>query len=231
MAGYRVYICPNIRGLFYVYEISKEMRIGTLTTGAASVDVFTLNYLPAYLYYIAATQLTSLKVTVAGDGVICDLDAAGLNAASGVRRYGAVANSYYIPLADGFIPNKVVEITTTNSAAQTPDLFGHSLQKGEVYIISRIQKVLASSGANFENFAVLAFSSPTTTDEITIGFVDGHVQKFVSTELLAWWTLYSNEVDSYAVDNVEGMIDYVNLIPSTDRTCYVISYAPVGAIA
>lgn len=206
------------------------MKIGTLTTGAASVDVFTLNYLPAYIYFIAATQLTSLKVTVAGDGVICDLDADGLNAVSGVRRYGAVTNSYMIPLANGFVPNKVVEITTVNSAAQTPDLFGFSLQKGSAYIVNRQSKCLASSGSTFRDFALLALKSPTTTDDISIGFADGHVQKFVSTELLGWWTLYSNEVDSYAVDNVDGMIDYVTLIPSTDRIVYQTLYAPIGQI-
>jgi prepilin-type processing-associated H-X9-DG protein len=206
------------------------MKIATLTTGSGVVTVATLNYLPAYLYYIAATQLTGLKVTVAGDGVICDLDAAGLNAVSGVRRYGAVANSYMVPLADGFVPNKVVEITFTNSATQTPDVYGFSLQKGTAYMVSRIQKVLASSGATFENFAQIAFSSPTTTDEINVGFVDGHVQKFVNVELLGWYTLYSNETDSYCIDNIEGEIDYVNIIPSTDRTCYLLRYAPIGEV-
>lgn len=207
------------------------MKIGTLTTGAAVTTVVTLNYLPAVLYYIAATQLTSIKVTVAGDGVILDLDAAGLNAVSGIRRYGAVANSYLIPLADGFIPNKVVEITFVNSAAQTPDIYGFSLKKGMAYIVSRQQKVLASSGATFEKFAHIAFSSPTVTDEINVGFVDGHVQKIVSVELLGIYTYYSNETDSYCIDNVDGAINYVNLIPSTDRTCYVTRYAQIGNIA
>lgn len=207
------------------------MKVGTLTTGAAVVTVVTLNYLPAALYYIATTQLQGIKVTVAGDGVILDLDAAGLNAVSGIRRYGAVANSFIIPLADGFVPNKVVEITFTNSAAQTPDIYGYSLKKGIAYIISRQQKVLASSGATFEKFAQLAFASPTTSDEINIGFVDGHVQKVVSVELLGIYTYYSNETDSYCIDNIDGAINYVNLIPSTDRTCYVTRYARIGDVA
>jgi len=207
------------------------MKIGTLTTGAAVTTVITLNYLPSALYYIAATQLTSLKVNVAGDGIICDLDTAGLNAVSGIRRYGAVANSYIIPLADGFVPSKVVEITFVNSAAQTPDIYGYSLKKGMAYIVSRQQKVLASSGANFEKFAHLALSSPTVTDEINIGFVDGHVQKVVSVELLGIYTYYSNETDSYCVDNIDGAINYVNLVPSTDRIVYVTRYALIGNVS
>src|SRR4030042_3942145 len=112
------------------------MKIGTLTTGVGVQTVIKLNYLPQYIYYLAATQLTGLIVTVSGDGVICNLDATGLSAISGIRRYGAVATSYMIPLADGFIPNKVVEMVFTNSAAQTPDIFGFSNNKGDVYVYS-----------------------------------------------------------------------------------------------
>lgn len=206
------------------------MKIGTLTTGAASVDTFTTQWLPAYLYYIAATQLTSIKVIVGGDGVLLDLDAAGLNAVSGIRRYGAVANSYLIPLSDGFVPFKTVEIVTTNSAAQTPALYGFSLQKGSAYIATRRQTVLASSGHTFSDFAQLAVASMATTDECTVGYADGHVQKYESTELLGVYTLYSNETDSYCFDNLDGMIKYVTLIPAADRVCYVTKFLPIGEI-
>ena len=206
------------------------MIIGTVTTGAAVASNFKLNYLPAYLYFIVATQLSSLKVTVAGDGVIVDLDADGINGVSGIRRLGAVANSYLIPLADGFIPNKVVDIDIINSAAQTPIIYGFALQTGLVYITSTRQTVLASSGTTFKDFSHLSITSMGATDELNIGFVDGHVQKFNSVELLGWVTLYSNEVDSYVIDNIAGNINWVTLTPAANRVVVVTSVRTVGSL-
>jgi hypothetical protein len=213
------------------------MKIGTLTTGAAVVDVFKLNYVPQYLYYVAATQLTGIKVTVAGDGVILDLDAAGLNAVSGIGRFGAVANSYLIPLATALLPNKVCEVQTTNSAAQTPGLYGFSLQNSMrnqgvpiAYVRSVKQTALSGSSVTFEEFAQVAFASPTVSDIFTVGYVDGHIEQFESTELLAIVTLEQNEVDSYCILNLEQMIDWVKLIPSTDRTCYITKFALPGQL-
>jgi hypothetical protein len=204
------------------------MKIGTLTTGVGVVTTIKLNYLPQYLYYIAATQLTGLVVTVAGDGVIVNLDAVGLAAISGIRRYGAVANSYMIPLADGFVPNKVVEMVFTNSAAQTPDIFGFSLVKGDGYAVSFMETVLASSGKIFENFAHLAVLSMAATDLLTINYEDGHVQDFNSVELLGLYTLYSNETDSYCIDNLDFAIVSVKLVPAADRKVLVTRFIPVG---
>lgn len=213
------------------------MKIGTLTTGAASVDTFKINYVPQYLYYVAATQLTSLKVTVAGDGVILDLDGDGLSAVSGIGRYGAVANSYYIPIATALIPGKVCEIQTVNSAAQTPALYGHSLQNSMreegvpiSYVKSYRQTVLANSLGLFEQFAQIAFKSPTTSDIISVVFVDGHIEQFESTELLAWVTLLQNEVDSYVINNLDMMIDEVRITPSTDRTVYITKFLLPGKV-
>lgn len=206
------------------------MKIGTLTTGDTVASNFKMNYLPQVIYFIAATQITSMKVTVAGDGVICDLNALGLSGVSGMRRYGAVANSFYIQIADGFIPNKVVEIDVINSAVQTPILYGHSLQRGAAYITHMRETVLAASGKVFQDFMHLCVLSMATTDLMTIGFDDGHVQDVESTELLGIYTLYSNEVDSYCVDNLGGFINYVKLTPAADRVVVVSRVVPIGEV-
>lgn len=206
------------------------MKIGTLTTGAAVKTTINLNYLPQYLYFIAATALTAIKVTVAGDGVVTDLDAYGIANVSGIRRFGAVANSFLVPLANGFIPNRVVTIEITNSAAQTPAIYGLSLAKGDMYITNLKSTVLASSGMRFSKFAHLGIQQMATADQLSVEFQDGHVQDFESTELLGVYTLYSNEVDSYNIDNVEQNIKSVKLIPAADRVVTVTKYAAVGLI-
>jgi hypothetical protein len=204
------------------------MIIGTLTTGAAVVSTFNINYVPQFLYFIAATGLTSIKVTVEGDGTILDVDTAGIAGLSGIRRFGAVANSYYIPLTNGHVPAKVTEIQCVNSAAQTPILYGHSLKKGDAYLKTTRTLVLANSTFTFENFIHLAFASPVTADVFTCEFVDGHVQRYDFAELLGLYTLYSNETDSYCIDNVEFGITSLTLMPSTNRTCYMSRYYPIG---
>lgn len=207
------------------------MNLGTLTTGDTVVTTINLNYLPQYLYFIASTALKGLKVNVAGDGIIVDLDQDGIKVVSGIRRFGAVANSYLVPLADGFVPNKVVTLTFTNSAAQTPAVYGFSMQKGSMYFTSLQQTALSSSGVTFDNFAHLGIESMATTDTLTVEFRDGLSQDFESTELLGVYTLYSNETDSYNIDNVEQGIKRVKLIPAADRTVVVSRWAQIGKVA
>jgi len=207
------------------------MKIGTLTTGVGVVTTINLNYLPQYLQFLATTQLTGLKVTVHGEGVLMDLDADGITALSGVRRFGNVTNVMLMALADGFIANKNVELVFTNSAAQTPDVYGFSLQKGSAYVKSVRVKAFANSQVTFENFGFLGFQSTLsdTADILTIRFVDGHIQQITGTELKMLCTLFMNETDGFVIDNVEGEIDEVTLVAGADRLAYVLSYVALGS--
>jgi hypothetical protein len=207
------------------------MKIGTLTTGAGVETIIKLNYVPQYLYFVAATALTNVRVSVAGSGIIADLDSDGIKGVSGIRRFGAVANSYLIPLSDGLIPNKVTEIVIVNSASQTPDIYGFSLSTGTSFIVSQRQTVLASSGATFQKFAHLAINASDDTDEITVGFQDGTQQRFAATELKGWYTLYSNETDSFCIDNVESNIVFLRLIPGANRVVVWTKYQDIDDIA
>lgn len=206
------------------------MQIGTLTTGAAVDTTINLNYLPGFISYIAATQLSALKVTVEGDGVICDIDDVGLSGLASIRRYGQVTNEYQIPVADGFIPNKVTELVFTNSAAQTPAIYGWSTRNGTSYFVSRRQKVLANSTVNFPNFSYLTIDTPVAADIITVTFRNGLVQKFSYIELKTWIGMYSYITGSYVVDNMNGLIANLQYIPSTDRTITVSRPHTIGNI-
>ena len=198
--------------------------IGTMTTGAAVVTTFNLTYVPQYIHFVAATQITGLKVTVLGDGVIMDLDAAGLSALYNIRQYGQVTNGFTVPIADGLIPGKNVEITATNSAAQTPILYAISLQKGSAYIQCLRQTALANSGVVLEKFAYLAIPAIAAADVLNITYVDGLVTQVAHAELAAIGNLYQS--GSLAIiDNVEGMIDMVQLTPAANRTVYLVRYS------
>jgi hypothetical protein len=206
------------------------MEIGTLTTGAGVTSTFTMQYVPAFLVYTAATQLTSLKVNVAGDGVLCDLDGTGLTAVQSIRKKGVITNTYMIPLSDGFIPNKTVDITAVNSAAQTPILYGFSQKNGIAYIVNQRLTILANSGVTLKKFAYLSLDTIAATDSITIGYVTGLVQKFAALEVQAANSLQTNVTAPYAIDNLSSMIDYVNIIPVANRTAYLTKYVAIGTI-
>ena len=105
-------------------------QIGTMTTGVGVVTTFNLTWVPQYIHFVAGTQLTGLRVSVLGDGVITDLDAAGLSVLYNIRQFGQVTDGYTIPVANGLVRGKNVEITATNSAAQTPILYGVSMAAG-----------------------------------------------------------------------------------------------------
>ena len=199
-------------------------QIGTMTTGVGVVTTFNLTWVPQYIHFVAATQITGLKVTVLGDGVITDLDAAGLSALYNIRQYGQVANGYTIPLADGLIRGKNVEITVTNSAAQTPILYGVSQQAGSHYIQCLRQTALANSGVDIERFAYLAIPAVVAADVLNISYVDGLTQKVEAAELPAAANLYQS-ASLNIIDNVEGMIDMVQFTPAANRTIYVVRYS------
>ena len=198
--------------------------IGTMTTGAAVVTTFNLTWVPQYIHFVAATQLTGLKVTVLGDGVITDLDGAGLSALYNIRQYGQVTNGYTIPLADGLIRGKNVEITATNSAAQTPILYGVSMQMGSHYIQCLRQTALANSGVAISQFAYLAIPAIAAADVLNITYVDGLTNKVEAAELPAMANVFQS-ASLNVIDNVEAMMDEVQFTPAANRTVYVVRYS------
>ena len=210
------------------------MKIGTLTAGVGQVDTFKINYVPAWLYYSCDTaQITSMKVTVAGDGVILDSASAGLDDLGTIGRFGGADKTYYIPLATGFMPDKVCEIVTVNSdAIQTPTLYGHSFGRSftrntprGVYVQTVRQTVLANSVYVFRDFVQLIIDSPTTSDIFLVQFQDGHQEQMESTELIAWISLFGHSsTTNYVIPNTNARINYVRLVPSTDRTVYVTKF-------
>jgi hypothetical protein len=209
------------------------MQIGTLTTGAAVSTTLLLTYVPQYITFTAATQLTSLKVTVLGDGVICDLDTVGLNMLGQQRLLGQKTNTYVIPIADGMIPNKNVEIIMVNSAAQTPPVFAINMQYGKRYIQSIRQTVLAASGTTFGNFAFLSLGNTAVNDLITVTYRDGLVQKVDPlTELQVIAGLYENIVNNnnYIIDNWQGNVRTVQFTPVATQVVHLCRVVNVGNV-
>jgi hypothetical protein len=207
-----------------VEGVMMGVALGTLTTGSGVVSTFNTTYLPKTVFYTAATQLTGLKITVQGDGVVFDSDAPGLSSAGVLRQFGQVTNSFCITLSNGFIPGKNVIWEFTNSAAQTPVVYVSSDEKAgaPMYLQMLRQAVLANSGQNFTDFATLALPSLGATDIVNILYNDGTQQQFNRVELQAYLTFTQNvNASLYTIDNFAGRIKLVNVIAGSAQTAYV----------
>lgn len=206
--------------------------LGTLTTGVGVVTTFNSTYLPKNFFYVAATQLTGVKITVQGEGVIFDTDAAGLNHCGVNRVFGQVTNGFIFTIANGIVKGKNIIWEFTNSAAQTPAIYVNSDETpGEgtaMYLQLLRQAVLANSGQDFTDFATLSLPSLGATDVVNVLYQDGTQQQLNRIDIQAALSRFQNVVNTpvYTIDNFDGRIKRVNVLAGAAQTAYIQRWAP-----
>lgn len=204
------------------------VSLGVLTTGVSVVTTFNTTYLPKWFSYTAATQLTGVKITVQGDGVVFDSDSAGLTSIGTNRQFGQIANTFLFTIANGLITGKNVIWEFTNSAAQTPSIFVSSDETPSqpLYLQYLRQAVLANSGQNFSDFATLGLPSLGATDTLNILYNDGTQQPLNRADLQYQLGYTQNILSPYVVDNFAGRVKTVNVIAGSAQTAYVQRWVP-----
>ncbi|HEU5291679.1 MAG TPA: hypothetical protein VFU05_13610 [Cyclobacteriaceae bacterium] len=205
----------------------------TLTTGAGVLTSANLSFLPERIEYVAATQLTGVKVTVQGDGVVFDSDANGLTHIGVNRVIGQLTNSYVLTLADGVFKNKNVLFEFTNSAAQTPIVYydsDSSAPIGQLPLFLQMMKVpLLVGGNDFTDFATLSLPSLAAGDSITVLYQDGTVQANMNRQDLQYRLGYTQNIVNtpiYQIDNYNKMIKSVTVNCLAAQTGYMQRWAP-----
>jgi hypothetical protein len=213
---------------------TQAVLLGVLTTGVGVVTTFNTTYLPKLISYTAATQLTGLKITVQGEGVIFDSDANGLNHAGVNRLQGQLTNSYTFRLTNGLITGKNIIWEFTNSAAQTPSIYVDNDETqadgDKMYLQFLRQAVLANSGQNFSDFATLSLPSLSATDYLNVFYRDGTQQTKNRQDVLAMLQYTQNVVNTpvYMLDNFGQVIKMVNVMVGVAQTAYVQRWVPSG---
>lgn len=199
------------------------MKVGTLTTGVGVVTTIDLQYVPENIFFAAATQLTGFKAEVLGEGVIVDLDANGLTAVGRHRLVGFPTNGYMIPLADGIITGKLLRMTFTNSAAQTPDIFALGDNMGSIYVRTLKATILLNNNTMLEKFAAVFLPSLAAGDKVTATYEDGLTQIWEREDLAAKSGQFQNTT-GYMVDNIYGALKNIQVLVAATQTAYVTNF-------
>jgi hypothetical protein len=199
---------------------------------ASTTTTIQVNYLPQFIFIPDVTSNpTKLQVDVLGAGTIVNLDEAGIQVMNFLNAKGSVTNGILIQVSNGLIPNKTVDITITNAVAGTISAYGFNPDgRGNAYAMYEKNTVLAGSGFTFDKFGVVGFDSPTATDIFNVVYADGTEDSLSVEELEAYLPYFQNNnpvSEGLMINNTAQQYKKVQLIPSTNRTCYKLSYKPV----
>jgi hypothetical protein len=208
-------------------------KIGTLTTGVGIVTTFSLNYVPQTIRIVAATALTGMIVSVEGDGTPLNLDAAGLAAMSNIRKIDSQTNEYNWTLTDGLLTGKNCTISITNSAAQTPDVFVQSEDKGAMYLQQAPVAALATTGLQIEKFGFCVFPSAAAADIFNFTWRSGVNQNMTREDIAARLGItqkMKNTGSDYAVDNLKMTVSSILFTPVAAQTVYVAKWIPSSGV-
>jgi len=207
---------------------------------AGAVITFQTNYVGQFLVLSGQSNqdidVNAVKVTPLGDGVLCDLDKAGVNIVGTNRLISTFAaftnnNLRIIPLADGVIPGKVTDITIDNTdGVGWVKVFMPVMGKGTTYVRTLMQTVLASSQSTFVDFSFLGIDNgpgDNEANQVTVDYEDGGSHTFDLQELISL-SSYIQDVNKPIIDNIEGTIRKVTIIPDVDRKVYLQRFDAVG---
>lgn len=203
-------------------------------TWAAAAGTTVINVVGLHQFLIATVDatVTNLIVKVAGEGVLCDLNSNQiLKSVSDWQKKQSpldlTAPYYIIPLADGFIPYKNVQIIITKSGAGVAGtVYGFSERNGSSFFQIVNQTALANSGIDFKKFLFLFVESPGATDKFNLTFADGftHQADLPELQVDGTWTQTQKDQVDLMVDNSSFRYSKFNIIPAANRSCYFGRY-------
>lgn len=191
------------------------MKIGSLLANAT--DTFRLTYMPEFLLVKSALAPAKVVVRSLGDGVTADADATGITLLNQPRFNKQVAGYWLLPLADGLVVGKnvEVEITAGNAAA---DVNVYSNNTGKNFIITERNTVLANTAQSFKGFFFLGFSTIGANEQITAIFKDGTTQLLTADDIQILAAQFGQ--DKFLFDNLDQEFSRVDVVASQQLTVY-----------
>jgi len=200
------------------------------TVAPNTTDTFQANYVGTYLICRSNSiaDLGAIKVTPLGDGVLLDLDKGGAATIGQYLRIGAHTNIRIFPLTDGIYPQKITDITIENTGSSNSiDVYMPVLGQGSTYIKTMSQTMLANSQVVFDDFTALFLPNLDPGDQVTVDWEDGSSHTFDPLEAYALSGFAQMNASQY-IDNRDGRVKKVTVIPGTTQSAYLIRYMPFG---
>jgi len=198
------------------------MLLGTVTQNTTAT--FRVNFCPEILLIVSAGVPVRVQVRALGEGVILDTDATGLALLKQVRKNKDVTNYYGLTLSDGLLKNKNIEIDVSAHASNAATVYGYSTgREGTGYIMTERATVLANTSQEFRQFFGLGLSAINANDQITIHYKSGVSQVFSNGDEIKNLSADTG-ADVIWIDNLDGEIDRLTVIPTSNITVYKTSY-------
>jgi len=194
------------------------MKLFTLAASAS--NTIQLNYCPETLLILSNAAPAKVQVRALGEGVILDLDATGAFLMRNIRDNKAIANNYKFRIADGLLVGKNIEIEVTAGAAQTVVYCYSTGEKGENYVVTERNTVLANTSQQFKKFFTLALSDFESGDMLTVEYADGTTQ-LLNEGIEIQSLCAETHQDILLLDNLEQDIRSVTHVPQSDTTVYI----------
>lgn len=204
--------------------------IGAAPGGAGTPFIFQLAELPQKIHWNdAGTAITGLRVTTDKEGVLIDLNAAGIAAMRGYMKTGPqAANDQNQWLASGKLARNVT-ISGTTGGAGVINFYARSDNRATdklpvVPMMSFAQTLNALSPTIFDNFAALFIPTMATlTDFADIEYYDGHTQRWEIEDLIGESSDFQ-EVAGIIINNHDAKIHRATIRCAAATPVYVLKY-------
>jgi len=195
----------------------RQVLVGSLTYEI--VD----NYVPEFIIFKknSGALPTALRVTVNGTKVITDLDTNAMAAIAANRNYADPTATYVkVPLSDGLLTNKNIQISVTCAATTDSNdlIFFNRNKNGEHYVNCIRQKIFQNSSTRFKSFALLYVDGSTSSDSFNVTMVNSLVHTWTLDEVLLETYETTNGGNAKCIfDNLDLKYKEVEIIAAADR--------------
>jgi len=174
------------------------------------------------------TSISRVTVTREGSDTLLNLDGKGFQIVSSQTTYGdlisnATQTVSFVMLADGYVDGPCTVQVTTNTG-QTCDVYALSLQKGNTFIKTLIDTVVANQETRYSKFFRIGISNGdlTSNDIINLEFQDGTTQLVTAEEMSGLgYMIYDNASESYLFNNSDQHYKAVRIQPTANVPVFV----------
>ena len=191
-----------------------------------------ITFCPQFLVISGVAAIDcDVKVQTLQDGVIVDVDNAGLQAVKQPAAIGVPSANYVVlQLTNGLLGNATTIITIANNDGINPvDVFGTSeMGKGNTYTSVFRTRVFANAGQSFSNFSAMYIPAAGADDIFSVFSKSKGLNDNMKREEIRALTLYSQGLDVFAILNFDQSVTNVVYTPTADRDVYTMAFREVN---